>query len=298
MENLLNFLKENSKNFLNKEIQKDREACTYLFYGREGSNHLEIALYFISKLFCKGDKNCETGFYQKLPSSVHILEPKEEQIIKREDIKEIINIASHSSFSNKKFFIINSIERMREDGWNTLLKTLEEPSSSIFILLSFNSRIPATLLSRALSLDLSPNLDNVEDKELFEFLNGNLKDYLNFRKEDLKLDKLEILALDKALENYSFEKNIKNKSIFIKSITEFTKNVKNYNKIDKILLADKLENIIDKNRELLYEFISIVIDNFCNLNKNDIEYYMFLKDCVYKNVNISLILINFLINLS
>lgn len=298
MENLLNFLKESSKNFLKREIEKEREACTYLFYGREGSNHLELALYFISQILCKEDKECEKLFYQNLTTYVHILEPKEDFIIKREDIKDIINKASHSSFSNKKFFIINSVENMREDGWNALLKTLEEPSNSIFILLSFNSKVPSTLLSRALSVNVTADLEKIEDKELFKFLNCNLKDYLNFKKENLVLKELEILPIEKSLENYIKNGDIKNKSLLIKSIKEFSNKIRSFNKIEKILLAEKLENIIEKDRTLLYEFFSLVIEEYSKNNSYNLELAIFLKECINKNVNISLILINFLINLS
>ena len=62
----------------------------------------------------------------------------------------------------------------------------------------------------------------------------------------LELNKLENLPIEKALEKYLYEKSIKNESILIKSAFEFVENIKNYSKLDKILLAEKLENIINK----------------------------------------------------
>jgi DNA polymerase III subunit gamma/tau len=110
-----------------------------------------------SKIKCSGEKFCKTC--QEIISSNHIdiLEMDAASKTGIDDIRELIENSKYSPTSAKfKIFIIDEVHMLSKQAFNGLLKTLEEPPSSLkFILATTEVRkIPVTILSRCQRFDL------------------------------------------------------------------------------------------------------------------------------------------------
>ncbi|MDA7715047.1 DNA polymerase III subunit gamma/tau [Pelagibacteraceae bacterium] len=110
-----------------------------------------------SKIICSGEKFCPTC--QEIINSNHIdiLEMDAASKTGIDDVRELIENSKYSPTSAKfKIFIIDEVHMLSKQAFNGLLKTLEEPPSSLkFILATTEVRkIPVTILSRCQRFDL------------------------------------------------------------------------------------------------------------------------------------------------
>ena len=143
---------------LNNIIKNKSFANGYIFYGVEGAGKKETALKFIIEIFKQSSlsKNIEDKVATNNHPDFLIIEPNSlvsEKISQSADHKEIkktgteiIKIAQirniktfigqKSINSGKKIVLIIDAHLLNEAASNCLLKTLEEPSNGIFILLT------------------------------------------------------------------------------------------------------------------------------------------------------------------
>ena len=153
---------------LKSSISKKHISPAYLFSGPEGVGRKKTAKVFIKSIL---DRNCEKeSTKRKIESNNHPdllwIEPsyilqgkiisqgkaKLENItiksppqIRLKQIKEIIEFLGKKPFESEfSIVIIEDIEKMNESASNALLKTLEEPNTGLFILLT---QRPEKLLS-------------------------------------------------------------------------------------------------------------------------------------------------------
>ena len=153
---------------LNSAISKEHISTAYLFSGPEGVGRKKTAKIFIKTIL---DKNlAKENTKRKIESNNHPdllwIKPsyiiqgksisqekaKSENIsmksppqIRLNQIKEIIEFLGKKPFeSEHSIVIIEDIEKMNESAANALLKTLEEPNSGLFILIT---QRPEKLLS-------------------------------------------------------------------------------------------------------------------------------------------------------
>ena len=128
------------------------------------------------KINCSSEKFCPTC--QEIINSNHIdiLEMDAASKTGIDDVRELIENSKYSPTSAKfKIFIIDEVHMLSKQAFNGLLKTLEEPPSSLkFILATTEIRkIPVTILSRCQRFDLkrvdinqlSLHLKKIADKE-------------------------------------------------------------------------------------------------------------------------------------
>ena len=109
------------------------------------------------KISCSSEKFCATC--QEIINSNHIdiLEMDAASKTGIDDVRELIENSKYSPTSAKfKIFIIDEVHMLSKQAFNGLLKTLEEPPSSLkFILATTEARkIPVTILSRCQRFDL------------------------------------------------------------------------------------------------------------------------------------------------
>jgi len=129
-----------------------------------------------SKINCSAEKFCPTC--QEIINSNHIdiLEMDAASKTGIDDVRELIENSKYSPTSAKfKIFIIDEVHMLSKQAFNGLLKTLEEPPSSLkFILATTEVRkIPITILSRCQRFDLKrvsveslcEHLKKIADKE-------------------------------------------------------------------------------------------------------------------------------------
>jgi len=122
------------------------------------------------KINCSAEKFCPTC--QEIINSNHIdiLEMDAASKTGIDDVRELIENSKYSPTSAKfKIFIIDEVHMLSKQAFNGLLKTLEEPPSSLkFILATTEARkIPVTILSRCQRFDLK----RVSVKQLCDHLN-------------------------------------------------------------------------------------------------------------------------------
>jgi len=151
-------LNEEVNNLLNNIIKNKSFANGYIFYGAEGVGKKQTALHFIKEIFKQSSpsENVEERITNNNHPDFLIIEPDSllvnknskssdlektiksgSEIIKIAQIRNIKTFLSQKSISSeKKIVLIIDAHLLNEAASNCLLKTLEEPSNGIFILLT------------------------------------------------------------------------------------------------------------------------------------------------------------------
>lgn len=151
----------------NTILQSDRMSHAYLFSGNFAS--LDMALYLAKSQFCEKRQSglpCQECRACRLIangefSDVKIIEPQG-QLIKTETIKELTKDFSRSGFEGKsQVFIIKDCEKMHVNAANSLLKFIEEPQSSSYVILLTNdeNNVLPTIKSRTQIFRFPKQLD-------------------------------------------------------------------------------------------------------------------------------------------
>ena len=152
------FFNEEVNRCLNKIIENKTYANGYIFYGSEGLGKKQTAFQFIKEIFEQSSSS--ENIEEKISNNNHpdflIIEPDSllaakrskssdrektqksgSETIKIAQIRNIKTFLGQKSIdSGKKIVLINDAHLLNEASSNCLLKTLEEPSNGIFILLT------------------------------------------------------------------------------------------------------------------------------------------------------------------
>ncbi len=188
------FLNEKVNTCLKNIIKNKSFANGYIFYGPEGVGKKQTALQFIKEIFKqyspsenveeKIENNNHPDFLIIEPSS--FLEAKKStssnvekttkngsKRIKIAQIRNIKNFLGQKSInSKKKIVLIIDAHLLNEAASNCLLKTLEEPSNGIFILLTSKLNI---LLDTIISRCQIIRFRSFSKKQINSFLKDNLE---------------------------------------------------------------------------------------------------------------------------
>ncbi|WP_288250403.1 DNA polymerase III subunit delta' [uncultured Prochlorococcus sp.] len=152
------YLNEEVNNFLKNIIKNKSLSNGYIFYGPEGLGKKQTALQFIKEILKQSSpfENVEDRITNNNHPDCLIIEPDSllatkssgssdiektiksgSEIIKIAQIRNIKTFLSQKSInSEKKIVLIIDAHLLNEAASNCLLKTLEEPSNGIFILLT------------------------------------------------------------------------------------------------------------------------------------------------------------------
>ncbi|HFL3828418.1 TPA: DNA polymerase III subunit delta' [Clostridioides difficile] len=260
---------ENLKN----AIDNNQIFHSYLFQGEEALGKKMVALSFAKTLLCKegGHKPCNRcNSCLKFDSGNHpdfqLIEP-EKDIIKKEKIDELIKSINIAPLESKrKIIIIDDSDKMRMEGQNGLLKTLEEPPSYINIILitSNSNNIIPTILSRCQVITFYP----VENNKIEELLTS---------KYNKTIEEAKFIA--------HFTKGSVGKSISLSESEDFFERRNEvFNIIDGVIKGDKTKifNSIDffiKNKDFSEEILDIIL-------------YWFRDLIIYKEIGNSKLIIN------
>lgn len=140
----------------NQILKSDRINHAYLFSGDFAS--FDFALYLAKSRFCEnlqdglpcGEcRECQLIAENEF-SDVKIVKPSG-QVIKTDTIRELMRDFSRSGFEGKsQVFIIQDCEKMHVNAANSLLKFIEEPQSSSYMILltSDENKVLPTIKSR------------------------------------------------------------------------------------------------------------------------------------------------------
>ncbi len=191
------FLNEEANTFLKNIIKNKSLANGYIFYGAEGLGKKQTAIQFIKEIFKQSSpsENVEERITNNNHPDFLIIEPDSlfvtkssgssdlkktiksgSEIIKIAQIRNIKTFLSQKSInSEKKIVLIIDAHLLNEAASNCLLKTLEEPSNGIFILLTSKLNL---LLDTIISRCQIVRFRSFSSKQLKSIL----KEYLNASK--------------------------------------------------------------------------------------------------------------------
>lgn len=140
-----------------------RDGLSLSFSGKEGTGKKLVALSFLRELLGIS----EYDDIRKNPD-LFLIE-KEDEMIKTDDIRALINFSGIKSYlGGKKAVLIDNAENMNKNAQNALLKILEEPPKGEFIILitkDFEELLP-TIRSRVTNIRFQ-DLKDEEMREIF-----------------------------------------------------------------------------------------------------------------------------------
>lgn len=140
-----------------------RDGLSLSFSGKEGTGKKLVALSFLRELLGIS----ESDDIRKNPD-LFLIE-KEDEMIKADDIRALINFSGIKSYlGGKKAVLIDNAENMNKNAQNALLKILEEPPKGDFIILitkDFEELLP-TIRSRVTNIRFQ-DLKDEEMREIF-----------------------------------------------------------------------------------------------------------------------------------
>ncbi|MFW5888376.1 MAG: ATP-binding protein [Patescibacteria group bacterium] len=187
---------EHITDYLDRILEKRNLSGSYIFLGPTDLGKTTVARFFAGHILCESeqkeggslcgqcpsckqmnaDKNGkgEEGGFEAVHSDLHIVEKDPaKRNISIEQVRGFIRSLGMSSFLNSyKIGIIKNAESLSIEAANALLKTMEEPSGKVVIILiaSYLDNIPETIVSRSQVLNFRP----VNYGELYDYL---LKEY-------------------------------------------------------------------------------------------------------------------------
>jgi len=245
-----NFLLNEEVNTFLKNIIKNKSLANgYIFYGAEGLGKKQTALQFIKEIFKQSSAsgNVEERITNNNHPDFLIIEPDSllatkslgsfdlektiksgSEIIKIAQIRNIKTFLSQKSInSGKKIVLIIDAHLLNEAASNCLLKTLEEPSNGIFILLTSKLNLLLdTIISRC---------------QIVRFRSFSSKQIKSILKEYLDTSKLKMNT------KLKFEDLIKSAN---GSPNQLLKNIEIWNDFSDEIIS-KLDSPIKNNLEIL-----------------------------------------------
>ena len=298
--------------FINS-LKFNKVSQAYLIKGSDGTPTLDIALFLAKTLICEEPSplacssclNCirfEEGNYADF-----MLIDGSKNTIKVGDIENLQKFLSSSSLEKqgKKIYIINCLENANKEAVNALLKTLEEPTSSVyaFITTQNEAKLLPTIISRCQILSLLPiNKTIVKQNAINEGVLLEDADILSYFYCDV-----EVIKQKSEEENYKEQKKLLYETLNALTIsseeaiyyaqTNLIKNIKTKEDarlyIDLLSIAFKDILHIQNNQPLVLEGDKEQIDTLSKKYKNISEIYleiMLSRGQIEDNVNLSLLL--------
>ena len=195
-------------------INNNKLSNAYIFYGPEGIGKKEVAFEFINQLM--NINNSEGNSEKKLrennhPDFAHI-QPTYLQkgnlvnqselasenkkislpIIRIDQIRELRNfISKKCMYSERKIILIDDAHLLNEAASNCLLKTLEEPTNGLFILLTSKMNL---LLDTIISRCQKIRFQTFSNHQLKEFIKENINSHQGLDQNIMNIEELIYLS--------------------------------------------------------------------------------------------------------
>lgn len=206
--NSISYGQTRAKRILENFLRKERVPLVLIFSGLEGSGKSFFAKHFAQDLSCSfksgifGCSKCISCKLIEVGASPDFLRfsSDESGSIKIEDMRNLIDFVTLKPvYGAKKVAVIEDAHLLTIEAFNSILKTLEEPTISTVIILTTSKIdfIPKTIKSRAIVVPFSPyteeelinillneKIDSETSKFLVRISKGNIKIALNLAKED------------------------------------------------------------------------------------------------------------------
>lgn len=136
-------------------LRTRRTTHAYLFSGPKGAGKLDVACAFAQALVCDEQGcgrciDCKKALLRNHPD-IQIISPKGAQGYLIDQIREVVISATRAPIqAQRKVFILKDVEQLGVSAANAFLKTLEEPSPRVVLILltSHQDRVLPTIVSR------------------------------------------------------------------------------------------------------------------------------------------------------
>lgn len=289
-------------------LLKNKLSHAYLINTNGYHKGLDFAKAFAKYLLCP---NSETGNHEC--SVCHLIDDNSYSEfklieadglwIKKEQTDELQEMFSMKSLSLRKVYIINGVENLNISASNSILKFLEEPEDGIVAILITDNiyKVLGTIVSRCqvinlnnvviksddMLLNIGNQLYNDSDK-INEFINdsesiieiGHVVDFIEYLMSN-KLDALVYINkywndFFKSKDDYLFSFNI---------MVMFFSDIINY-KMGKDIVLSEFKSSIEKYVDFDYNYINSVLNLI-----------MEVRDDLYSNVNLNLLMDKFIIKM-
>lgn len=287
---------------LKKMVDKDEINHALLFEGIGGIGKKYTAMIFANTIFCQikdeDSKTCpvEMEYVHNSNPDFFFLTPKE-NVIKKENIQELIDFMSIRPFDSKyKIAIVEHFDRATKEAQNSFLKTLEEaPSYGKIILISENKKnILDTVLSRVKIYNFTPvdklklieflveNYDVSEEEASFyaDYSNGSFGKAIRIIKdEDFRKNRREAIEIfdralksqsDYVIKNLDFYEKVENLDSVLDMYLTWLRDLLIYKKTErgKFLINRDYERILRSETHLTDEQINNVKGKVIELKEN------------------------------
>lgn len=255
---------------LENDIANDKTAHAYLFVGPSNIGKSSVAIKFAEQYL--GDYK----FHDFLK-----LEDNGESL-KIAEVRDLIERANMTSYSGKRFVLIENVHRISIEGANALLKTLEEPGEGhIFVLTIENIKdLPDTIASRCRIVKFSV----VEDALIKEAFNDLDEDFLK-------------MVNGRAGLAFSITED-QEKRTYFSELINLARNVSSETGVSsRFQVAEELSKDLKRANDFLDVLLRIYRQEFLNSEKKKdfakkIEEILRARELIQKNVNIRLLLEN------
>ena len=278
---------DNIVNILKNQIKNKNISHAYIFSGGRGTGKTSTAKIFSKAVNCLNP--IEGNPCNECPNCLSILEERTMDIVEMDaasnrridDIRQLRDQVIYPPSNLKyKVYIIDEAHMITNEGFNALLKIMEEPPKHLIFILATTEidKIPDTILSRTQRFefksiserDISKQINLVLDQEYVKLedravdiianaASGAMRDGLSILDQVLSIGKKEILASD-----------------VYDLLGIFSDQVKiNY-----------AQAIFNKNIESLLRIIDEELDKGKNPNNFIKEVISFFKDLIYVKLNI------------
>lgn len=285
-------------------IKNKNYSHAYLFETNGNTDTLDIAKSFAKSIFCESSGCDEQSICSKIDND-NFLDLKiinsDGLIIKKQQMDDLQKEFSTKPIeADKKIYIINGADKLNTSAANSILKFLEEPAADIIAILIADNKynLLPTIVSRCQLISFNINdINNIEVDKYTLLANvffSNVEDKNNFLGNNLKLKIVDAAlefakyAIDKSEELfYYIPKNyndvVKDKNdaiIYFESLIMLYKDSLN-------LKLNRNINFYNPDIELLKKIdFKYDLTALCNI----IDILIQLKDNIYYNLNLNLLL--------